>query len=385
MYRTRRYKICYSSHKGTTLKKVAVLTCGRSDFSIYLPLLLDLESRENISLYLIAFGSHTSHYHGYTVNQIQEYGFSNVITVDATLGDDKPDSIAISMGLTSINLAHIWKAYSFDLVFCLGDRYEMFAAVSSAVHFNLDIVHLHGGERTLGAIDNQFRHAITSMANYHFVSCEEHKDRVCEIVEDGVDEIYNVGALSLQNLKSTPLLDIDEFSDQFNIDLKKPTALVTYQPETTCLSANINNVKELLAVFDELDEQILLTLPNNDAMGAYVRETLLEYGRSSDKTYIYDFLGVNGYYSAMKYCSYLLGNTSSGIIEAASFNRYVINVGDRQKGRHASSNVYHSPCKKEDIVAIVDKVKSLGKYEGENIYYKPDTLQRIIKTLKLDR
>lgn len=367
------------------MKKVAVLTCGRSDFSIYLPLLKDLEVRENVSLSIIAFGTHTSHYHGYTVSQIRDAGFKNIIEIDATLSDDNPGSIAISMGLTSIRLAEVWRSNKFDWVFCLGDRYEMFAAVASAIHFNLKIVHFHGGEKTLGAIDNSFRHAITAMSKYHFTSCEAHKLRVKSIVEDELsDNVFNVGALSLQNLTSVPLFKKNEFSEKFKIDITKPTVLVTYHPETVAIDINKQNIAALLSVFDAIDEQILLTLPNNDAMGAYTREAFLEYAKTNNNIFVYDFLGVKGYYSAMKYCSYMLGNSSSGIIEAASFGCYVVNVGDRQKGRHGSENIFHTPCERQKILEVINKIKTFNPYSGGNIYYRADTLDKIVKTLNLD-
>jgi GDP/UDP-N,N'-diacetylbacillosamine 2-epimerase (hydrolysing) len=368
------------------MKKIAVLTCGRSDFSIYLPLLQYMERRKNVEMDVIAFGSHTSHYHGYSLAQVNEAGLSNVIPIDTTLSDDGPDSIAMSMGLTIIRLADIWRNNKFDLVFCLGDRYEMFAAVSSAINFNLKIVHFHGGEKTLGAIDNSFRHAITSMSNYHFTSCEEHKLRVQEIVEnEKSDFVFNVGAMSLQNLKAIDFIEKEKFSEKFNININKPTALVTYHPETIALDVNQRNIDELLATFDVLDEQILLTLPNNDSMAAYAREAFLSYASSNKKCFVYDFLGVSGYYSAMKYCTYMLGNTSSGIIEAASLGCYVINVGDRQQGRQCNDNVFHTSCRKDSILKLVKKIRTLGSYNGSNIYFQKNTLKQIINILKLDK
>lgn len=368
------------------MKNIAVLTCGRSDFSIYLPLLKELDARENISLTIIAFGSHTSHYHGYTVSQIREEKFKNIINIDSTLADDKPDSIAISMGLTSIRLSEIWRNNKFDYVFCLGDRYEMFAAVSSAVMFNLKIVHLHGGEKTLGALDNKFRHAITSMSNYHFTSCKEHLLRVKEIIDKEFSKnVYNIGSLSLHNIKSNNLLTKNEFYKTYNIDISKPTALVTYHPETVKPEVNEKYLNVLFAIFEKIKEQILITMPNNDTMGSYARQKIITYAKGKKNIYLYDYLGVNGYYSAMKHCSYMLGNSSSGIIEAASFGCYVINIGDRQKGRICGENVFHSKGNIKSILSFIKKIKEKGIYRKKNIYYQPHTLTKIIKTLNLDK
>ncbi len=364
------------------MKKIAVLTCGRSDFSIYLPLLKKLEELKAVELTIIAFGSHTSHYHGYTINEIHNENFSNVVPVDALLSDDKNDSIAISMGLTMVRMSEIWHRNSYDWLVCLGDRYEMFAAVSSALPFNFKVAHLHGGEKTLGAIDNSFRHAISAMSTYHFTSCEAHKSRVQEIIENEFhDRVFNVGALALQNLNDIPLYSDEEFFNKFGVDFSCPTVLVTYHPETVDLEANENNVSELLSVFDVLEHQVLLTLPNNDATGARARERFTEYAKSSSKMYVFDFLGVKGYYSAMRHCTLMLGNSSSGIIEAASFGCRVINVGDRQKGRHSSDNVIHAKCRKTDILQAVRSVEGLGPYNGSNIYYQHNTLELMLDLL----
>lgn len=364
------------------MKKVAVLSCGRSDFSIYLPLLKQLENDSDFELTIIAFGSHTSHYHGYTLSQIQDYGFKRIIAIDALLSDDKMDSASISMGLTCIRMAELWRREQFDWLVALGDRYEMFSAVASSVPFNLKIAHLHGGEKTLGAIDNSFRHAITAMSQFHFVSCEEHKKRVQQIVEQEQEKnVFNVGSLALENLQSVDLLTISQFKDKFEVDLSIPTALLTYHPETVDLQVNDQNISELLSALDSMKEQILITLPNNDSMGAKAREAFLKYAQSSDKVFVFDFLGVQGYYSAMKHCSFMLGNSSSGIIEAATFGCHVINVGDRQKGRCSSDNVRHVTCTKDSILNARAEVTKLGKYDGSNIYYQPNTLNLMLEIL----
>jgi len=365
------------------MKKVGVLSCGRSDFSIYLPLLKYLEESNDFDLSIIALGSHTSHYHGYTLKLFYDEGFSNIIPVDALLSDDSQDSVTISMGLTQIRMADLWRNNEFDLLICLGDRYEMFAAVASAIPFNINLVHLHGGEKTLGAIDNSFRHAITTMSNIHLTSCEMHKNRVQEIVEsEFCENIYNVGSLALQNLDSIDLLSKQEFLEMYNHDFSNPTVLCTYHPETKNLESNIKNTKELIDFFDKTDYEILITLPNNDSMGAKIREMLISHSNINNRVKTYDFLGTKGYYSAMKHAKLMIGNSSSGIIEAASFGCYVINVGDRQKGRHCSDNVVHVDCKYDDISKAISKIESIGKYSGDNIYFQKNTLEKIVKILK---
>lgn len=365
------------------MKKIALLTCGRSDYSIYLPLIKALQTSDEFELTVIAFGSHTSRYHGYSIDAIHDHENLNLISVDATLGDDKPASIASAMALTTMKFAQIWECNKFDLVVCLGDRYEMFAAVASTVPFNLKVAHFHGGEKTLGAFDNVFRHSITAMSHLHFVTCEMHAERVRQIIEDeGSDFVHNVGSLALENLNTIELMTKQDFKYKFDIDMDKPTILFTYHPETVDLSANGRNVANLISTFEDIDDQILVTLPNNDTDGARVRSALSAYAANKSNIFVYDFLGVQGYYSAMNHCSFMLGNSSSGIIEAASFNKYVINVGDRQKGRHASANVINIPCEKKYIQSAIKKISKLSAYSGGNIYYKPDTIKLVIDIMR---
>lgn len=365
------------------MKKIGILSCGRSDFNIYLPLLKYLEDSNDFDLSIIAFGTHTSHFHGYSLKLFHEQGFKKIISVDALLSDDKQDSIAISMGLTQIRMTEIWRNEIFDILICLGDRYEMFAAISSSLPFNLKVIHLHGGEKTLGAIDNSFRHAITAMSDIHLTSCDAHMERVKEIIEpESYKNVYNVGSLSLVNPDINNLMSKKEFFDKFKYDFKNPTILCTYHPETKNYESNIQNVKQLIKFFENTSYHILFTLPNNDSMGAKLRELIIEYSKTNKKLRPYDFLGSRGYYSAMSHAKFMIGNTSSGIIEAASFGCYVVNVGNRQQGRQCSDNIYHVDCEYQEISKAISKIESKGKYLGDNIYQKKNSLEMIIDIIK---
>ncbi len=365
------------------MKKIAVLSSGRADYSIYLPLLRFLEKSKEFELTIIAFGSHTSHYHGYSIDKIYQDGFKNIISIDALLSDDKKDSIAISMGITLIRFAEIWKDSNFDLVVSIGDRYEMFAAVSSVIPFNIKVAHFHGGEKTLGAIDNSFRHSISSLSDIHFTTCDAHKNRVEEIVEkEDKHNVFNIGSLSLQNINHIKLLSKKDFLEKFNYDLTKPTILFTYHPETKDLSKNEENLNNILEVFDKIEENILITLPNNDSMGAFVRKRLLEYEKINNRVKTFDFLGTQGYFSAMHHCVFMMGNSSSGIIEAASFGCNVLNIGNRQKGRLCSGNILHCSSSKDDILREIINIKNFSPYDKENIYYQENSIEKFITIIK---
>jgi GDP/UDP-N,N'-diacetylbacillosamine 2-epimerase (hydrolysing) len=297
---------------------------------------------------------------------------------------DSPDSIATAMGLTVIKFADFWKSHSgeFDVVFCLGDRYEMFAAVTAAIPFNIKFAHIHGGETTLGAIDNIFRHSITLASKLHFASTEAHADRVAEItqIRDGV---YNVGALSLDNLSQLKLLSIQEFKEKWDVDLTKATILTTFHPETVDLNVNLQNTANLVAVIKSLPQyQFLITMPNADTAGNTIRRTFTEELSDQDNIFLIENLGSQSYFTALKYVSFLLGNTSSGIIEAASFGKYVINLGNRQLGRTSGDNVLHVPIEIPEILAAVKKIETEPASEIINIYYKGGAAEEIIRILK---
>ena len=230
--------------------KVAVLTSSRADYGIYLPLLKALKSDSFFELSIIAFGTHLSQKHGYTLHQIESDGFEVSIKVDTLPVDDTPFAISNAIGKAVSNFSKVWSENKFDLVFCLGDRYEMFAACASSIPFNVKLAHIHGGEQTLGAIDDAFRHAITHMSTYHFTTTEAYKNRVIELKGNNND-IYNVGALSIDNLKTLPLYSIEEFKNKFQIDLSEPSILITFHPETVSFEMNETYINEIITALGE--------------------------------------------------------------------------------------------------------------------------------------
>jgi len=362
---------------------IAILTSSRADYGIYLPLLKKLREDASFQLMLFVFGTHVSSFHGLTKNQIIEDGFEVSREVESLVLGDSPEAIASAIGLTVLKFSSVWaqEQNQIDLIICLGDRYEMFAAVMSAVPFNIPIAHIHGGETTTGAIDNIFRHSLTNAATYHFASNQVHAERVAQIT-GSTNNIFNVGSLSLDNLKDLYFFSIREFQEKFGVDLSFPTVLVTFHPETVAIYKNQLYVKELIAALDTLDEQILITMPNADTQGNVVRALLLEFASKKNNVLTVETLGTRGYFTAMQYCKYMLGNSSSGIIEAASFKKYVINLGDRQKGREAGPNVLHCALQKESILASIEEVKGLPEFKGSNIYGKGNASEEIVKTLQ---
>jgi GDP/UDP-N,N'-diacetylbacillosamine 2-epimerase (hydrolysing) len=363
--------------------KIGVLTSSRADFGIYLPLLKLLKEDSFFELEIIAFGTHTSKTHGYTLNEITNYDFKTIHQLVTLPSSDSPKDISDSVGKTISQFSIFWESNKFDLVFALGDRYEMFAAVSSGSLYNMNFAHIHAGETTLGAVDNAYRHSISLFSKYLFVSTEEYKNRAQEIVEENVT-IYNVGALSIDNLNDINFLSKDNFKEMFNIDLNKPSILSTFHPETVSYENNETYIKELLESFDTLKEryQIIITLPNTDTTGQMIRDEIITYGNTNTDVKIIESFGMLGYLSCMKHCEFLLGNTSSGFVEATFFPKYVINLGERQKGRLETKNILTTPVVKDDILRTVIRVENSEPLTNLNIYGDGKTAKKIISILK---
>lgn len=364
--------------------RIGVLTSSRADFGIYLPLLKRLKTDDFFELSIIAFGTHLSSFHGETIQQIFKEGFDVKYTVESMLLTDSAESVSTAMGLTSLKFAGFWAQHAadFDLVFCLGDRYEMFAAVTAGIAFNIPFAHLHGGETTLGAIDNVFRHTITLASKYHFVATEEYARRVASIL-GSEQNIYHIGALSLENISDIEPLSIEAFQEKWGIDLSIDTVLTTFHPETVNATENVGYTNELISVIEgNPDYQFLITMPNADTAGNTVRSILIDRLSINDKVFLIENLGAQSYFTAMEHCSFLLGNTSSGIIEAASFGKYVINLGDRQLGRASGDNVINIPLIADEIQRAIKRIEMNRTYNGDNIYYRDNSANELIKVLK---
>ena len=363
--------------------KIGVLTSSRADYGIYLPLLDKLKKDIFFDLEIIAFGTHLSESHGFTLNDIKNDGFEKIHEIHSLENDDSEKGISISYANTVFKFAEFWNDNSFDLVICLGDRFEMSAAVQASIPYGVKLAHIHGGETTLGAIDNIYRHQITLVSHFHFVSTENYLEKVIEITGE-TKNIHNVGALSLDGIDKIKLPNWEIVCKKFNIPFKE-FILITFHPETINPKQNKIYVEIIFKVLIELTEKyhLVITLSNADTMASLYRESSkkLKSLKPSNVSLIENF-GKYNYFSAMKASKLLLGNTSSAILEAASFGKYAVNVGSRQLGRLKSDNILSVPYKKITIINAINKLTSKGKYTGENKYYQPNTASNIIKIIK---
>jgi GDP/UDP-N,N'-diacetylbacillosamine 2-epimerase (hydrolysing) len=363
--------------------KIGILTSSRADYGIYLPLLLKLKSDLFFELEIIAFGTHLSKFHGFTITEIEQNEYNVVHKISSIISNDDEQSISTSYGLTVLKFADFWQSNKYDLVFCLGDRFEMSAAVQAGIPYGVKFAHIHGGETTLGAIDNIYRHQLTLASSLHFTSVKLFSSKVIEL-KGSKKNVYTVGALSLDGIPNFKPIEKTTFYKNYGIPLSD-FALITFHPETINPEVNHKHALEMRKALEKLSDFLFLviTMPNADTLGSIYRNEINKLSDSlPNKVLCIENFGKENYFSAMYYCKFLLGNSSSGILEAATFGKYVINVGDRQKGRLQSKNVLNSIFSSENILEKTLIALNKRNYDLENIYLKNGTADRIISVLK---
>jgi GDP/UDP-N,N'-diacetylbacillosamine 2-epimerase (hydrolysing) len=362
---------------------IAVLTSSRADYGIYSPLLKAMHGQSWIDMDVVVFGMHLLYDQGHTIDNVKSDGY-RIIEVGGMPEDDSVESIAGGYGALIQEFSKLWSARTFDLVFALGDRWEMSAAVQSIVPFQYRLAHIHGGETTLGAIDNIYRHQISIAADLHFTANGVFSDRISQLLPNS-NNIYTVGSLSLVNLTDMHLPNWQEIKQAFNLPFDD-FVLTTIHPET---AGQENNLVLARKFFDSLrdcvsrDINFLITGANSDEQGSifnrYARKLTADF--PSQVRFVKN-LGRSNYFAAMKRCKFVLGNSSSGILEAASFHKYVINVGCRQEGRLRSNNVLDVNFDGELSETITANYTDSEAFHGDNVYYKAGTIDKILSIVK---
>jgi UDP-N-acetylglucosamine 2-epimerase (non-hydrolysing)/GDP/UDP-N,N'-diacetylbacillosamine 2-epimerase (hydrolysing) len=330
---------------------------------------------------------HLSPEFGLTVKAIETDGFEIVERVEMLLSSDSPDGIAKSIGLGTIGFGQAFARSRPDLLLVLGDRFEMFAAVLAALPFKIPVAHIHGGEVTQGAIDDALRHSITKLSHLHFASVPEYARRIEQLGEEPW-RITVSGAVGLDNLREVPLLTPAELEDQFGLRLEPPPLLVTFHPVTLEYQRTSHHIEELMAALDELALPVVFTLPNADTSGRIIHERISQYIKTRPATRLVENLGTQGYFSLMSHAAAMVGNSSSGIIEAPSFKLPVVNIGSRQTGRVRAANVIDVGYERSEIVRAVRLAVSTDFRAGlqslTNPYEKGGAAETIVSRLKAE-
>ncbi|MFM7056239.1 MAG: UDP-N-acetylglucosamine 2-epimerase [Planctomycetota bacterium] len=367
------------------MRTISVVTVGRSDWGLYLPILEAIRSEPELRLHLIASGAQLVSGHGRTEEAITADGFTIDDRVQMLLASDSPAAIAISMGLGTIGFAQVYERVRPDLLLVLGDRFEMHAAALAAVPLRIPIAHVHGGEVTAGAIDDALRHAMTKYAHLHFASTSCHAARIVQLGEEPW-RVTVSGAPGLDQLRRLRLLSVEELSARLQISLDVPPLLVTQHPVTLQSEKAAEQAESLLDALGSRNGPIIITRPNADTRHSDILERLERFAASRANVRLVSNLGTPGYFSLMRCAAAMVGNSSSGIIEAASFQLPVVNIGLRQHGRPRSGNVIDCGDSALEIRAALEQALSSDFrrqcQQVQNIYGDGHAASRIVQRLR---
>jgi len=329
-------------------RKVCVITGTRAEYGLLYWLIKEIQSDKDLQLQLIVTGMHLSSEFGLTYKEIEK-NFKIDKKVEMLLSSDTVLGISKSMGLAQISFSEAYEELAPDILIVLGDRYEIFSAVSSAMISRIPIAHISGGEVTEGVIDEAIRHAITKMSHLHFVSTEEYKNRVIQLGEHP-NRVFNLGAIGIDNINKLKLFSKNEFVKSIDFSLNKKNILVTFHPVTLEKSTSKEQFQELLNSIDELeDTNIIFTKSNSDTDGRVINQMIDAYVSRNNNAVSFISMGQVRYLSALKFVDAVVGNSSSGLTEAPIFGIGTINIGDRQKGRINLSSVINCNPTKESI------------------------------------
>jgi GDP/UDP-N,N'-diacetylbacillosamine 2-epimerase (hydrolysing) len=372
-------------------RKICVVTGTRAEYGLLYWLMKEIEADKELQLQLIATGMHLSPEFGLTYKEIEK-NFKIDKKIEMLLSSDTSIGISKSMGLAQISFAEAYEDLKPDIVVVLGDRYEIFSAVSAAMISKIPVAHLHGGEATEGLIDEPIRHSITKMSHLHFTATQEYKNRVIQLGEHP-SRVFNVGGMGIENIKRLKLLNKKEFEKSIDFKLNKKNILVTFHPVTLENSTAKEQFQELLETIDELkDTNIIFTKANSDTDGRVINQMIDEYvAKNPYKSVGFTSLGQLRYLSALQYVDAMVGNSSSGLAEAPSFQIGTINIGDRQKGRIKANSVIDCKPNKVSIKKAFEKLyteefekllKSVKNPYGNGC--TSENIVKILKTVKLD-
>jgi GDP/UDP-N,N'-diacetylbacillosamine 2-epimerase (hydrolysing) len=338
---------------------VGVVTVSRSDWGHLRPVLRELAGAPDVELRLFVGGMHLVETFGRTVEAIEADGWPIAERIEMLEPGDGPEAVAASTGRGVAGFAGAYARQRPDLLVVLGDRFEMLAAAVAALPFALPVAHLHGGEVSEGAFDNQIRHAITKLAHLHMVSADAHARRVRALGEEGW-RIHTVGAPGLDRIRTTRLLPRGELAAVLELPAEGRWALVTFHPVTLEYRETATQVEELVAALEKLDMTLVVTYPNADTAGRTIIERLEELRARSPRVRLVKNLGDDRYLSLLEHADVMIGNSSSGLIEAPSFGLPVVNVGSRQRGRLRGENVIDVEARREEILQGVERALAPG-------------------------
>ena len=332
------------------MRKICVITGTRAEYGLLYNLMKAIKDNANLELQVVATGMHLSPEFGLTYKEITKDGFTINKKIEMLVSADTPSAISKSTGLGIIGFADAFAELKPDIVILLGDRYETLAVACAAIFQRIPIGHISGGETTTGAFDEAIRHAITKMSWWHFVGANEYKNRVIQLGEDP-KRVHLVGGMGVDYIKKTNLLKKHDLQKLLGFNFGKKNILVTFHPVTLENNKSEKQFLELLNFLKTLkNTQIIFTCPNSDTDNRVINQLIEKYvSKYSNNSISFTSMGQLNYISTLQYVDAVIGNSSSGLTEAPTFNIGTINIGDRQKGRLKADSVIDCLPKKESI------------------------------------
>lgn len=368
------------------IRKICVVTGTRAEYGLLRWVMQGIKDEPALALQVIATGMHLSPEFGQTYREIEQDGFQIDIKVEMLTSSDTPVGIAKSMGLGLIGFADALHELSPDLIVVLGDRFEIFAAVATALVARIPVAHLHGGEITEGAFDEALRHSITKMSHLHFVAAEEYRNRVIQLGEQP-ERVFLVGGLGIDNINRLKLLNRAELEKSIGFKLGAKNLLITFHSVTLEMSTAKDQMAELLAALETLkDTQLIFTMPNADTDGRALIKMIEQFVSQHPNARAYTSLGQLRYLSCIAQVDGVIGNSSSGLTEVPSFKKGTINVGDRQRGRLQAESVINCEPTRKSIDAALKKLYStafqMKLSQVQNPYGDGGASQKIVQLLQ---
>lgn len=367
-------------------RKICVITGSRADYGLLKLVMQGIKEDPGLTLQIIATGMHLSPTYGFTIREIEADGFEVDQKVECLSTTDEPMAIAQATGKVLSRCAKAYDELRPDLVLVLGDRFETFAASAAAILARIPIAHIHGGEKTVGAYDEAFRHSITKMSSIHFVATNEYRKRVIQLGENP-DSVHMVGGLGVDAIKRLKLLSKVEVEQSLGIKIASKSLLITFHPETLGYQSPSDQIRELLeALSNRSDTTLIFTMPNADTRGFEIRKEIQDFVSKNRNAHVFDSLGQLLYLSCMQIADGVVGNSSSGILEAPTLKVGTVNIGSRQLGRIQAKSIVNSAPVREDIekalnVLFSPKFRSTLKV-CKNPYGEGGSSIRILKVLR---
>jgi GDP/UDP-N,N'-diacetylbacillosamine 2-epimerase (hydrolysing) len=368
-------------------RKICVVTSTRAEYGLLRTLMRQINSDAAFDLQIVVAAAHLSNEHGLTYREIESDGFRIDERVEMLISSDSPVATCNSLGLGFVLFSGAYSRLRPDILVVLGDRYELLAAVGTALIHGIPIAHIHGGELTQGVFDEQIRHSISKMSHFHFVATEEYRKRVIQLGEDP-SRVFNSGSPGMDDIYSAKLMSKRQFESHLGFSLGARNLLVTFHPVSSMRGDSCRQFAELLDALDKIrDVKLIFTYPNADPEGGALSVMIENYVRSnSEKAFSVVSMGRNCYLSAIRLCDAVVGNSSSGIIESPSFRKGSINIGSRQDGRTRAESVIDCEPERKSISFAIEKLFSREfQYKlrkVKNPYGGPGASKFIKNTLK---